>query len=66
MANPLLALSDLEVLGLRMAAEGCVSGRLAEWPVVARAFRRLGWIVPDTIRASAMRELARAALGSGR
>jgi len=58
----LLALEDIEVLALRMAESGCVSGRLAEWPLLARAFRAFGWEVPDTVGVSAMRGLARAAL----
>ena len=58
----LLALTDIEILALRMAADGCVSGRLYDWPVLARAFRVLGWVVPYTVGLPTMRGLARAAL----
>ncbi|MBI3932395.1 MAG: hypothetical protein HY317_03190 [Acidobacteria bacterium] len=55
-------LSERERLALEGAARGCVSGTLAEWPELAGAFAVLGWKVPATIRAGAMRGLARAAL----
>ncbi len=40
------ALSERERIALEMAAAGSVSGTLAEWPVLAAAFRVLGEDVP--------------------
>ena len=58
-------ITDREVRALRMAASGHVSGTLAEWPELAGAFRAMGWTVPATLVASAMRGLAKAALATG-
>jgi hypothetical protein len=55
-------LAELEVVALRQAAAGCVSGQLSEWPYLVAAFRRLGWEPPLDIGVTAMRGLARAAL----
>jgi hypothetical protein len=57
-------LGELEAVALEIAASGCVSGRLPEWPhlVAAFPFRRLGWEPPLSIDATTMRGLARAAL----
>ena len=51
-----------ERLALEQAARGCVSGTLAEWPVLASAFRAVGVVVDLDARASVLRLLARAAL----
>jgi len=56
------AVTDLEVLALRMAASGCVSGRLWEWPLLASAFEALGIVAEPNAPLSAMRTLAKAAL----
>lgn len=51
-------------LALEAAVRGEVSGSLKEWPVLAEAFSSLGWKVPDNIRKSAMKGLAKAALAN--
>ena len=52
MRNPL---TGLEVVSLEMAARGCVSGRLDEWPLLQSALTKLtlpnfGWLGPKPMR----------------
>jgi hypothetical protein len=55
-------LDELEVLALEMAARGCVSGRLSEWPVLRSALEALELPAWPWIGARPMRLLARDAL----
>ncbi|HLA76981.1 MAG TPA: hypothetical protein VJU18_05310 [Vicinamibacteria bacterium] len=55
-------LTDLEVLALRMAAGGYVSGWLREWPLLRSAFESLGIVADPDAPLSVMRTLAKAAL----
>lgn len=48
---------------LEMAAAGCVSGRLSEWPILAAAFHALGVEARLSMGAPEMRARAQAALG---
>jgi hypothetical protein len=57
-----LTAADLELLALRLAASGHVSGCLREWPYLVSAFERRGWRVPLDLGVPGMRELARHAL----
>ena len=52
-----------ERLALEQAASGCVSGTLAEWPVLLAAFASVGVNVAPEVRCGpCVRLLARAAL----
>jgi hypothetical protein len=62
MATEVRTLAELELLALEMASRGCVSRTLAEWPILARAFRAMGWNPPLTIGVAEMRRLSRAAV----
>lgn len=55
-------LTTREALALEAAADGRVSGRLAEWPVLLGALRALGFNVSTEIGTTGMRALAREAL----
>ena len=58
-----LAQDDLDRSALLAAAQGCVSGTLAEWPRLDAALRRAGYpLLPDT-RAGVLQRVARHALG---
>lgn len=48
-------------LQVEMAAKGCVSGTLREWPMLARALRELGHNLPPSTPAATLRALCRAA-----
>jgi len=60
--DPAEAVAVLELLALRMAASGHVSGELREWPLLLAAFRRHGWDVPLDLGVPGMRALAWEAL----
>ena len=62
MSGDSTVLSLRERVALHMAATGHVSGCLAEWPVLASAFRKLGIVAPLDLRKWRMRRLARQAL----
>ena len=51
-------------LQIEMAAKGCVSGTLKEWPMLAAALRKLGHELPPTTPAQELRDLCRAAVNS--
>lgn len=51
-------------LQIEMAAKGCVSGTLKEWPMLAAALRKLGHELPPTTPAQELRNLCRAAVNS--
>lgn len=53
------ALTGPERLAVRQAAAGCISGTLAEWPLLVSAFRKSGLVIPETIGAPAVKALAR-------
>ena len=50
-------MTDRDQLQLDQAARGCVSGTLAEWPLLQAALARCGMKMPTTARA---REMQRA------
>lgn len=54
-------LTDSEWLAIEMAARGCVSGRLKEWPLLASAFRKLELGHDPMMWNSKMKEQAREA-----
>jgi hypothetical protein len=56
--------TDRELLALRMAASGHVSGRLWEWPVLRSAFSAVGVDAAGDVPLAVMRTLARAALAA--
>jgi len=47
-------------LQVEMAAKGCVSGTLREWPMLARALKELGHDLPPSTPAATLRDLCRA------
>lgn len=60
--RPVIVLSENERLNLEMAAHGCISGDLSEWPVVKRALEVAGCVVWSTTKASDAREMAKLVL----
>ena len=50
-------MTDRDQLQLDQAARGCISGTLAEWPLLQEALARCGMNLPATARA---REMQRA------
>jgi len=48
-------------LQVEMAAKGCVSGTLREWPMLNRAMLELGHNLPPATLAATLRDLCRAA-----
>ncbi len=56
-------LRERERVALVMAASGCVSGRLSEWPLLARAFRVLGKPAAPSMGMVEMKARARELLG---
>lgn len=47
-------------LQIEMAAKGCVSGTLREWPMLKRALAEQGYELPDITRADVLRDLSKA------
>lgn len=46
-----------ELLQIRMAARGFVSGTLAEWPHLKAALRKRGVCLPDSTTSETMRDI---------
>lgn len=53
------AATEFDRLQVQMAAKGCVSGTLAEWPYLAGALRRYGFDLPPETEARHLRDLSR-------
>ena len=49
-------------LQLEMAAKGCVSGTLAEWPLLRDAFAFCGWFARGQMGPRGMKDLAQRCL----
>lgn len=54
-----MTLNDHDRLQIEMAAQGCVSGTLAEWPHLMGALRRAGFDLPAKTEAWRLRGLSR-------
>ncbi len=58
-------LTEHDWIQVEMAARGCVSGTLEEWPHLARALKRLGHEdLPSTTWAGELRRLCQLAMGA--
>lgn len=55
-------LSDDDLLQIEMAAKGCISGALVEWPRLRLAFDRLGLDSSGDMRSEDVREICRGIL----
>lgn len=54
-----MTINDHDRLQIEMAARGCVSGTLAEWPHLMGALRRSGFDLPAKTEAWRLRNLSR-------
>lgn len=52
-----MSLNEHDRLQIEMAAQGCVSGTLAEWPHLMGALRRVGFDLPAKTEAWRLRNL---------
>lgn len=52
-------------LQVEMAAKGCVSGTLSEWPMLSRALKELGHDLPPSTPAATLRALCSARMSEG-
>ena len=55
-------LSEPERVNLEMAAKGCISGALSEWPIVLRGLKAAGCYVHLRMNSDAAREMAKLVL----
>lgn len=59
-----MTINDHDIFQIEMAARGCVSGTLAEWPHLMGALRRAGVDLPAKTEAWRLRNLSRQILGA--
>lgn len=52
-------LSDHDLLQVEMAARGCISGQLREWPDLQTALRRAGYSLADSTHAYQIKTICR-------
>ena len=62
----LTQLSSHDWIQIRMAADGCVSGRLYEWPHLGAAFERIGIARTPAMHSETMRDVCRLVMALGR